>query len=173
VLLIGLIILVLPMIRRMVRRRRRLHRRDFADVIEGAWEEIGATAIDLGQPWSPFSTPRQSAQRLARGMTEQPAAALRRLRTQLEQVRYGRRAGSGSAEQSAAVRAEVRIVVRELRGRVRWQTRVQSYCWPSSERRRQRSSMRSMKPGDLRERAADGVDGTAVSSTAGRVRNAE
>ena len=37
-------------------------------------------------------------------------------------------------------------VASELRARVRWQTRVLAYCWPSSERRRQRSSMRSMKP---------------------------
>lgn len=178
VLLVGLVVLALPMARRIVRRRQRLHSRDYASVAVGAWEEIGATAIDLGQPWSMFSTPRQAAERLTRGMSERPAGALRRLRIQVEQVRYAPTVVSGTGasaaldERSAAVRADVRVVVRELRGRVRWQVRLQAYCWPSSERRRQRSSMRSMNPDDLRERGADSVAGAAVSS-AGRTWKAE
>lgn len=169
----GLALLLLPMSRRIVRRRIRLHRGDVADVVDGAWNEIGATAIDLGQPWSPFSTPRQSAERLARGMTEPSSAAMRRLRIQVEQVRYAPRAGAGSAERSAAVRADARLIIRELRQRVRWQARIESYCWPSSERRRQRSSMRSMKPEDLRDRAADAGAGAAASSAVGRTWKAE
>lgn len=181
VLIGGLVLLLLPMTRRIVRRRIRLHRGDYAAVVEGAWDEVAATAIDLGQPWSPFTTPRQLAERLGRGMPEPAAAAVRRLRIQVEQVRYAPRSGSGlgsrkvaaSDERSAAVRADARVIVRELRRRVRWQARLESYCWPSSERRRQRSSMRSMKPVDLRDRAADGAAGTAASSAVGRTWKAE
>ena len=176
VLLCGLGLLVLPMVRRIARRRNRLHRGDYPSVVEGAWEEVGATAVDLGQPWSAYSTPRQAAERLTRGMPEQATVALRRLRVQVEQVRYSAARGGGTGmalvERSAAVRVDARTVMKDLRGRVRWQARVESYCWPSSERRRQRSSMRSMKPEDLWDRGADSVVGAAASST-GRAWKAE
>ena len=68
------------------------------------------------------------------------------------------------------ISADVRVVASELRGRVRWQTRVAAYCWPSSERRRQRSSMRSMNPEDAP--GAAGFAGAGVSS-AGRAPKAE
>lgn len=180
--LAGLLLLGWPMARRIVRRRRRLHARDYPAVVEGAWDEIGATAVDLGQPWSPYGTPRQVAERLSRGMPEPAAAALRRVRVQVEQVRYAAPVADSTtvrtaimersgAERAAAVRADVKTVVRELRRRVRWQARVAGYCWPSSERRRQRSSMRSMKPEDLRERGASA--GAGVASSGARVPNAE
>ena len=79
--------------------------------------------------------------------------------------------GHGSMERAEAVRADVRTVQRELRDRVRWQTRVAAYCWPSSERRRQRSSMRSMKPEDAP--GAAGFAGAAGASSAGRAPKAE
>jgi hypothetical protein len=169
-----------PMARRRIRRRGRLHRRDYADVVEGAWSEIADLAVDFGQPWSASSTPRQSAERLGRGMSAAATQALRRLRVQVEQVRYapppdGRGAGAGidaASERAGAVRADVAVIARELRGRVRWQVRVGAYCWPSSERRRQRSSMRSMNPGDFAGPAAGGLAGAAASS-AGRAPKAE
>jgi transglutaminase-like putative cysteine protease len=170
-LLIALALLAMPLARRLVRRRRRLHARQYAAVVDGAWAEVGDLAIDHGQPWSEFSTPRQAAERLSRGMGEPAAAALRRLRQEVEQVRYAPEAGAGgSAERAEAVRADVRMVASELRARVRWQTRIAAYCWPSSERRRQRSSMRSMKP-EVAPGAA-GFTGAGVSS-AGRAPNAE
>jgi hypothetical protein len=145
-------------------------------VVHGAWAEIGDSAIDLGQPWSPFSTPRQAGARLSRGMSDEAAQALRRLRVQVEQVRYGRGGSRGvdalvQDERSAAVRADVRTVRAELQARVRWQTRLVGYCWPPSARRRQRSSSRSMKPGDLAGTGADGLVGAAAS--AGRAWKAE
>ncbi len=158
-----LLLLAAPMARRVVRRRRRLRARQYAAVVDGAWAEVGDLAIDHGQPWSEFSTPRQAAERLSRGMAEPAAAALRRLRVEVEQVRYSPDAGaSGSPERAEAVRADVRMVARELRARVRWQVRVAAYCWPSSERRRQRSSMRSMKPEDAP--GAGGFAGAGASS---------
>jgi len=175
-LLLVLAVLALPMLRRIARRRRWLHARDYAAVVDGAWAELGALAVDLGQPWSPMSTPRQQMERLTRGMPEPAAAALQRVRREVERVRYARpvdaTSGTGSRERAEAVRADVRTVTRELRDRVRWQTRVAAYCWPSSERRRQRSSMRSMKPGE-----ADGFGAGPVASgaapSAGRAPKAE
>jgi transglutaminase-like putative cysteine protease len=170
-LLTGLL-LALPMARRLVRRRRRLHARRYGAVVDGAWAEVGDLAVDYGQPWSEFSTPRQAAERLSRGMAEPSAAALRRLRQEVEQVRYSPDGdGHGSMERAEAVRADVRMVQRELRDRVRWQTRVAAYCWPSSERRRQRSSMRSMKPEEAP--GAAGFAGAAGASSAGRAPKAE
>ena len=174
--LLVLAVLALPMLRRIARRRRWLHARDYAAVVDGAWAELGALAVDLGQPWSPMSTPRQQMERLTRGMPEPAAAALQRVRREVERVRYARpvdaTSGTGSRERAEAVRADVRTVTRELRDRVRWQTRVAAYCWPSSERRRQRSSMRSMKPGE-----ADGFGAGPVASgaapSAGRAPKAE
>ena len=161
---LGVALLAMPMVRRLTRRQRRLHAGDSATVAAGAWQELGDLAIDLGQPWSMASTPRQAAERLSRGMNEPAAAAVRRLRREVEQVRYAPSHGTGSAERSGAIRADVRAVMRELRGRVRWQTRVAAYCWPSSERRRQRSSIRSMKPGALAEPWDDEVSGVAASA---------
>jgi hypothetical protein len=175
ILLMVLVGLVVPAILRMVRRRRRLHARSYVDVVRGAWDEVADTAFDLGQPWSAYSTPRQCGDRLSRGMPAPAAEALRRLRVQVEQVRYGRAPMPGidaaaQSERSAAVRADVKAVSDELRDRVRWQTRMVSYCWPPSVRRRQRSSSRSMKPGDF---GGSGADGLAAASSAGRAPNAE
>ena len=166
--LAALVVLGRPAVARRWRRRRRLA--DAGRIAEGAWDEVGDLAVDLGQPWAMSQTPRQRAERLGRGMPSTPAQALDRLRRGVEQARYAR-PGSGSGEQAEAIRADVRVVERELRRRVRWQTRVAAYCWPSSERRRQRSSMRSMKPG------AEGLGGAgasvAAAPSAGRAPNAE
>jgi transglutaminase-like putative cysteine protease len=171
--LAALLLLALPMTRRVVRRRRRLHARDFAAVVDGAWAEVGDLAIDHGQPWSEFATPRQAAERLGRGMGVPASEALRRLRQEVEQVRYAPRgAASGTSERAEAIRADVQVVARELRNRVRWQTRLAAYCWPSSDRRRQRSSMRSMKPGVRSGPDAAGFAGAAA-SPAGREPKAE
>ena len=170
-LLATVLLLAVPMTRRLVRRHRRLRARQYADVVDGAWAEVGDLAIDHGQPWSAFSTPRQAAERLSRGMSEPAASALRRLRQEVEEVRYAPTRGADTPERAEAVRADVRVVARELRARVRWQTRVAAYCWPSSERRRQRSSMRSMKPEEAP--GADGFVGAAGVSSAGRAPKAE
>jgi transglutaminase-like putative cysteine protease len=158
----GLALLGWPMLRRAVRRRRRLHARSYVDMVNGAWAEVADTAVDLGQPWSVTSTPRQAAERLARGMTPPAAAALGRIRAQVEQVRYAQERPHD--ERAAAVRADVRRVRSELIGRVRWQTRLIGYCSPPSERRRQRSSMRSMNPADLAARGSGEPVGAAPSA---------
>ena len=161
-----------PMVRRLVRRRRRLHAREYRDVVNGAWDEVADSAVDAGQPWPAFGTPRQAGDRLSRGMSGPAADALRRLRSEVEQVRYARDHGMQASERAGAVRADVRTVRAEISGRVRLRTRLLAYCWPPSERRRQRSSMRSMKPGDFAERGAEGLVG-ADASSAGRTWNDE
>ncbi len=164
---LTIVIALLPMLRRIARRRMRLGTRDPDRAVLSAWAEVEATAIDLGQPWSAFDTARQAADRLGRGMPEAAAQALARVRSAVEQVRYAPRrtveAEAAARDRAAAVRADARIVIRELTRRVRWQVRIAAYCWPSSERRRQRSSMRSMSP-DLRSFGA--AAGASASSTA-------
>ena len=98
--------------------------------------------------------------------------ALQRVRRELEQVRYGRpgileewlsaQETSVLDERKEAVRADVHVVIREISRRVRWQTRIAAYCWPSSERRRQRSSMRFMNPGPA-GRGASGASSASAS----------
>lgn len=177
--ILGIVILALaigcvPMMRRWLRRRRRLHGHGYREAVLDAWAEIADTAIDLGQPWSPFDTPRQAARRLSRGMPPAAAGALNRLRSEVEQVRYGVTLGEHAAaqeERAAAVRADVVTVCASLRDRVRWQTRVVAYSWPPSARRRQRSSNRSMSPGAL---GAGGAEAVAVAaSSSGRAEKAE
>jgi transglutaminase-like putative cysteine protease len=170
---LSLIALGVPMVRRRWRRHQRRHARGFSAAVVGAWAELADLAVDLGQPWSETSTPRQADERLARGMSEPAARALRRLRGELEEVRYGRPGLDGAGERADAVRADLTVVERELRGRVRWQIRLRAYCWPPSERRRQRSSMRSMKPGDFVGRGVAEPAGAAASSVAGRAPKAE
>lgn len=175
--LLGTAVIVLmlaawPMAARRWRRRRRLA--DAGTIAEGAWAELGDLAHDLGQPWSPQRTPRQCADRLVRGMPEAAAAAVQRLRREVEGLRYARPRGEVSpqaaAEHAEAIRADLRVVEAELRSRVRRGTRIAAYCWPSSERRRQRSSMRSMKPGP--EEVPGAGSGAGVAS-AGRAPKAE
>lgn len=174
--LLALAALAVPAVRRQWHRYRWLRGPRYDAVVEGAWAEVGATAVDLGQPWSPLATPRQAAERLARGMPEAGADAVRRLRAEVERVRYGPSPAQGwgeMPERAAAVRVDARTVGRSLRERVRWSRRVAAYCWPSSERRRQRSSMRSMNPDDFGGRGAAGAAGPSVSASGARVRNAE
>jgi hypothetical protein len=59
-----LALLLLGSLPGLLRRRRR--RRALADGGAGAlWDELAATARDLGIPWQPSATPRQTARRLA------------------------------------------------------------------------------------------------------------
>ena len=160
---------------RLIRRRRRL-RGTYADVVAGAWAEVADTAEDFRAPWSPYATPRQATQRLSAGISASGTAALRRLLSQIEQARYGRRGWDGvdaaaQSERSAAVRADVRAVRKAIAEQASWRRRVVGYCWPPSARRRQRSSSRSMNPGAFGAGAAAGL--VAADSSAARAPKAE
>jgi transglutaminase-like putative cysteine protease len=176
--LVTLLLAAVPMVRRRGRRWQRRHARGHAATVLGAWAELTDLAFDLGQPWPVGSTPRQAAERLSRGMSPAATAALRRLQQEVEAVRYARpvvdrSGGRTGAADADVVRRDLRVVERELLGRVRWQTRVTAYCWPPSERRRQRSSMRSMNPADFAGRADGEPVAAAAGSSTGRARNAE
>lgn len=175
--LVLLALLAVPMARRIVRRRRRVRGRELGSIAAGAWAELCDTAVDYGVTWSPYATPRQLADRWSRGMAPEAAEALKRLRVQVEQVRYAHPEATSAVQQaaaderSAAVRRDLKVVRKEFSQRVRWQARIAAYCWPPSERRRHRSSMRSMNPGDFAGRGA-AAPGVSPVSTASRRWNA-
>jgi transglutaminase-like putative cysteine protease len=83
--LIGLLLL-LPFALRRVQRARRLRRAAAGDG-EALWDELSATATDLGYVWSSARTPRQVADQLS-GPTGGAAGSLRTLTTVVERSRY-------------------------------------------------------------------------------------
>jgi transglutaminase-like putative cysteine protease len=108
----GLVLVVLlVLLPRLVRRRRQRSR--LRGAVELIWEELRATAIDLGVPWPEHRSPRETRDLLvgflgdpdagddvarpARGVDVSPeaASALDRLVLRLERLRYGRPQRSG------------------------------------------------------------------------------
>jgi transglutaminase-like putative cysteine protease len=130
--LLAVAVLVLPAgLRGLQRRRRR------ADGRAGAlWDELGATAADLGLRLHPAWTPRRTAEELGRGMTSSrgapdPAAveAVHRLALAEERSSYGP-AGSGAGGPELAT--ALRLARRALgRGCTR-STRLRATLWPAS-----------------------------------------
>ena len=130
--LLAIAVLVLPAGLRGLQRRRRL-----ADGGAGAlWDELGATAADLGVRLHPAWTPRRTAEELGRGMTSSrgipdPAAveAVHRLALAEERSSYGP-AGSGAGGPELAT--ALRLARRALgRGCTR-STRLRATLWPAS-----------------------------------------
>ncbi|BDZ63236.1 DUF3488 and transglutaminase-like domain-containing protein [Agromyces mangrovi Wang et al. 2018] len=90
------LVLALPaVIRRLVRAWRRRRAWDGADAAAAAWTEVEATAVDIGDPPTPFESARGFADRLlARDGVADDAdarAALERLLAGVERHRYGPR----------------------------------------------------------------------------------
>ncbi|WP_409332040.1 transglutaminaseTgpA domain-containing protein [Trujillonella humicola] len=81
---------------RAVQRRRRLA----TGSATSAWDELAATARDLGLPWDPWETPRQVAARLSGQLPATPAAGRGAHRTD------GRRAGGARDAVTLLARAE-------------------------------------------------------------------
>src|SRR5919107_842822 len=61
-------------VRGWLRRRRYADGRDTEDRVEGAWDELRATAIDLGLGWDDGATLRQRARALAPVLAHEPDA---------------------------------------------------------------------------------------------------
>ena len=123
--LLGLPLLVaLPGLLHVWRRRRRWHR---ADPLAG-WQQVRDDAVDVGQGWRPADSPRAAASRLAAAVALPAAAteALLRVAAATEQVRYAR-PGSATADlpgqrtDAATVRA---ALLAGVSARVRWQARL-------------------------------------------------
>jgi len=83
-------LLALPSVIIAWRRRRRTSLVDARARIEATWRDLGDSVTDLGWQWSAATTPRESANALARQvrLAEPERAAMRRLVWWIEQVRY-------------------------------------------------------------------------------------
>ncbi len=127
---------------RALQRRRRLATGSAA----AAWDELAATARDLGLPWDPWQTPRQIAARLGevlpgstpagrgahrsaggRGVGAREAVA--RLAGAEEAASYAR-PGSGPAPAELAL--ELRTARRGLLAAAQPRTRLRALLWPAS-----------------------------------------
>jgi transglutaminase-like putative cysteine protease len=140
VLVLVVLLLVPRLLRRQVRRRRLGAGRDPAhrlpvDVVEGAWAEVRATALDLGLGWDDGATLRRRARALAASLDgdrrAQPArAALERLVLLMERSRYSR--DGLPADEAAAVLAATEEVLASLRARALPAARRRATWVPSS-----------------------------------------
>ena len=121
-------IALIPASARWVRRRRRLHAGRQGDAL-ALWQELSATANDLGYVWSDARTPRQVVSwlgpQVAAGTTE---GSLRTLAGAVERAQY---APVGTAEPTALVH-ELRDVETRLRRRRGRSTRLRARLWPAS-----------------------------------------
>lgn len=122
---------VLPVTVRRWRRWRRLRAARDGDT-DALWQELSATARDLGYAWSSARTPRQVASWLGRSGSGDPA--LRGLADAVESARYAppnERAPSADGRGAELV-ADLRRVETELRSRRRWFVRWRARLWPQS-----------------------------------------
>ncbi|OIJ25944.1 hypothetical protein UG56_015315 [Nocardioides luteus] len=126
VVLAGAIVLAGPTV---IRRRRRAAR--LRGDAEDGWTELGATAIDLGLPWSGNRSPREEALGLAPHLQDrEPMVALQRIVTAVERNRYAER------RVAAAVGDDVRLVAATLRKHADRRARRRAALWPASVFRR-------------------------------------
>jgi transglutaminase-like putative cysteine protease len=148
VLFVVLLLLALPPWVRMRQRRRRV-----ADGSPGAlWDELAATALDLGVRWHPAHTPRQTARQLAGVVSAadpgaEPGAgagrrvrrpdqaagaidAVRRLALAEESASYARPGSTDGA--TASLRTALRTARRGLIRATPRSVRLRAVLWPAS-----------------------------------------
>ncbi len=92
--ILGMLILVGagPGVVRRAQRRRRLAPHDATHLAEGAWDELHATALDLGLDWPEQRSPREQAHSVVgqvRGAEAENVLSLEGLLVQVERGRYG------------------------------------------------------------------------------------
>jgi hypothetical protein len=130
--LLALAVLVLPAGVRMLQRRRRV-----ADGRAGSlWDELGATATDLGLRLHPAWTPRRTGDELARvlsgpGRTADTEAvdAVRRLAYAEEVASYGPATGRNAGSELAGALRTVRRALARTTPRA---VRLRALLWPAS-----------------------------------------
>ena len=125
---VTVVLLVLPALARLLRRRRRLRARGpMSQRVQLAWSELADTGRDIGLPWALSRTPRRIAQSLvAYGVHGEAADAARRLAGAVERVRY---APDGLADSDGAdPGADARLVAKAMEAstgrRQRWRARL-------------------------------------------------
>lgn len=120
-----------------------------AAVAIAAWTELRECAHDLGYPWTDSDTPRQAADRLtaAARLDEQAAAAIGRVTTLTEQVRYSQTVRYDPAALNA-LPTDLRTVRTALADHAGRTNRVKAALLPASSLTRLR---------DRRDRIAAGV----------------
>ncbi|MCU1617008.1 MAG: Transglutaminase-like enzyme predicted cysteine protease [Frankiales bacterium] len=147
VLAVAALLLALPPWIRGRQRRRRIAAGAAADL----WDELGATARDLGLRWQPADTPRQTARRLggiiraaAPEMSEDgprmrrpdhasaAVEAVRRLALAEEAASYARPGGTGAGEGAAGLRSALKTARRGLVRATPRVARARARLWPAS-----------------------------------------
>jgi hypothetical protein len=119
-------ILLVPAFVRWRRRRHRLRLVRHGDT-DALWDELSATATDLGYVWSPARTPRQVAAWLG-GSSRSADTSLGSLTSAVEQARY---APNGTAAGPQLVR-DLGEVESGLRSRRSGRERMRARFWPAS-----------------------------------------
>lgn len=145
----GVLLVVLLLLAPRVVRRSRARER-LTGAIEPAWEELRATAVDLGLPWPDHRSPRDTGRlvggwlgatdradallRPPRGRDTAPEAAeaLDRLVQRQERERYARPRGDEPVSTDPQVVADVETVVASLRGGAGERAVRRATWWPAS-----------------------------------------
>lgn len=128
---LGLLVLIalalLPAMVRWRRRLARLHAGRQGDV-DSIWDELSATARDLGYVWSGSRTPRQVVGWLGPQVPGPAEGSLRTLAGAVERARY---AASGSGQSDPLI-GQLRDVEGRLRARRSRSARLRARLWPAS-----------------------------------------
>lgn len=108
--LVVLLLLAVPALVRLVKRRTRLSGDDTART-EGVWEEIAAATIDAGLLWDRSRTLRDHEERITPDLESEDARLLERATEAAEALRYG----DGLEEGAALSRADAERLTRGIR----------------------------------------------------------
>jgi transglutaminase-like putative cysteine protease len=94
-LLVVLVLGLAPGLVRRIQRRRRLRASDPVHLVEGAWAELRATAVDLGLDWPELRSPREQARSVVGQVQaeDDDLHSLEGLLVRVEQGRYARDTG--------------------------------------------------------------------------------
>ncbi len=135
-LLVVLVLAIVPGVVRTGQRRRRLAGGSPARLVEGAWAELRATAIDLDLDWPDLRSPREQARTVA-GQVPADSEALDSLESLLVKVERGRY-GPTDAVEPVDADARVRTVAtvtawrRAMLGSVDRERGWRGRLWPAS-----------------------------------------
>ncbi|RZU31353.1 DUF3488 and transglutaminase-like domain-containing protein [Blastococcus saxobsidens] len=123
---LAAVVLALPGSVRVLQRRRRLAEGGAAQL----WDELTASAADLGMRLDPSWTPRRIAGTLTAAAVPGSAGAIGELARAEEAATFGRR--PGTAPRDPRLTAALRTARQALTGAQPWHRRVRAWVWPVS-----------------------------------------